>query len=101
MLQHVEVFGAIDAQFARHLRRLSRRARAAKARDRTRYSTAHRRRPNFLTHHMWRISNAAVIKDAECIDTMLRDYKSRAATLPSRDDPSARPPSAPDLSVCV
>ena len=81
-----------------HLRRLSRRARGAKTRDRTRYTSLHRR-PNFLVHHMRRISNAAVIKDAECIDTALRDYKSRAAALPSRDDPSARPPSAQDLSV--
>ena len=98
LLQHVEVFGAIDAQFARHLRRLSRKARGAKARDRTRYTTTHRR-PDYLTHHMRHISHAAVIKDAECIDIALRDYKSRAAALTSRDDPSARPPSAQDLSV--
>ena len=74
----VEVFGGIASRGARYLRFLARRASDRKrGRDGTAYSDYHAP-GGFLSHHLARISMAAVYWDAQHIDEGVRFLKQHA-----------------------
>ena len=74
----VEVFGGIASKGAQYLRFLARRASDKKrGRDGTAYSDYHAS-GGFLSHHLARISVAAVYWDAQHIDEGVRFLKQHA-----------------------
>ena len=74
----VEVFGGIASKGAQYLRFLARRASDKKrGRDGTAYSDYHAS-GGFLSHHLARISTAAVYFDARHIDEGITFLKQRA-----------------------
>ena len=91
----IEVFGGIASKGAQYLRFLARRASDKKrGRDGTVYSDYHAS-GGFLSHHLTRISMAAVYWDARHIDEGV-DFLKRC-----HDEPRADPTRPPAAGCCT
>ena len=69
--------GGVAPHALAYLRTLAQRAKGKGARDRTRYSKARSGTKSFLTHHLRRVSKAAVVHDAMAIRKQITASSSR------------------------
>ena len=74
----VEALGGVAPHALAYLRTLAQRAKGKGARDRTRYSKARSGTKSFLTHHLRRVSKAAVVHDAMAIRKQITCLKQQA-----------------------